>query len=358
MAHFYGTLKGARGEASRLGHKSSGLRTGAASWEGAVSVHLYHDETAGQDMAEVQLIPWHGAGVYRSLYRGPVSGAPVKPADEPHIVRALHNLVAHVVGNRGHRGGNPYCIPEVKEALRLLAEYRGVKDYLDAADKKFDVVELEERDCMRCEETFEDDGTHDVCPKCRQNINRTDMGEPDTLKARRSASDARQVLAGLRDSYLRLSEHERNVVRNVVLQQCDRAATEEPETLKARRKAPVLRQSPGVAGSDAARRGSSENEQPPKSHLEQLAADVDRYESGDMDEGDEVAMFQRMIDDGVVWHFQGSYGRQAMALIEAGRCMLGPHGCRDYYGNYVPSRTEVQPGTKGSPEYVAAHCDA
>ena len=69
MAQFWGTIKGARGEASRLGHKSSGLDTYAASWEGAVSVRLWHDPKTGRDMAQVGLTTHHGAGVHRSLYR-------------------------------------------------------------------------------------------------------------------------------------------------------------------------------------------------------------------------------------------------------------------------------------------------
>lgn len=39
------------------------------------------------------------------------------------------------------------------------------------------------------------------------------------------------------------------------------------------------------------------------------------------------------------------------ALIEMGECMLGEEGHRDYWGNYVPSRHEVEAGSKGSPEY-------
>lgn len=41
MAHFYGTIRGQRGEASRLGGKASGLTTYAASWQGAVPGELY-----------------------------------------------------------------------------------------------------------------------------------------------------------------------------------------------------------------------------------------------------------------------------------------------------------------------------
>ena len=63
---------------------------------------------------------------------------------------------------------------------------------------------------------------------------------------------------------------------------------------------------------------------------------------------------QGLIDSGMAWRMEGSIGRQCMAAIEAGRAMLGPEGHYDYYGNYVLSRYEVEPGTMGSPEYVAA----
>jgi hypothetical protein len=72
MAHFYGTIQGNRGEASRLGSKDSGLDVTAASWQGAVSVQLY--ERDGVDYARVTLQPWHGSGTRKDLYDGPVSG--------------------------------------------------------------------------------------------------------------------------------------------------------------------------------------------------------------------------------------------------------------------------------------------
>lgn len=63
---------------------------------------------------------------------------------------------------------------------------------------------------------------------------------------------------------------------------------------------------------------------------------------------------QSLVDSGAAWRLEGSVGRAAMAAIEAGAIMLGPVGHRDYWGNYVPSRHEVEPGTMGSPEYVEA----
>jgi len=64
-----------------------------------------------------------------------------------------------------------------------------------------------------------------------------------------------------------------------------------------------------------------------------------------------VENMQELINTGTAWKLEGSVGRSAMALIENGECMLGEEGHRDYWGNYVPSRHEVQAGTKGSPEY-------
>jgi len=68
---------------------------------------------------------------------------------------------------------------------------------------------------------------------------------------------------------------------------------------------------------------------------------------------DEVAeCYQDLIDSGQAWQMEGHVGRTAMGLIEAGVCTLGEIGHRDYWGNYIPSRHEVEPGTKGSIEYV------
>ena len=61
---------------------------------------------------------------------------------------------------------------------------------------------------------------------------------------------------------------------------------------------------------------------------------------------------QRLINSGAAWRLEGSVGRECMRAIEDGRCILGTEGHRDYYGNYVPSRTKVKAGTKGSRQYV------
>ena len=60
---------------------------------------------------------------------------------------------------------------------------------------------------------------------------------------------------------------------------------------------------------------------------------------------------QRAINAGA-WSFQGSCGRAMMDAINAGYCMLGTKRARDYYGNTIPSRDDVEEGTKGSFNYV------
>lgn len=71
-------------------------------------------------------------------------------------------------------------------------------------------------------------------------------------------------------------------------------------------------------------------------------------------EGGGTDGLQALINAGM-WSLQGSMGRAMMAAIEDGRCMLGPESAKDYWGNSIPSRDDVQPGTKGSYQYVVDH---
>jgi len=52
------------------------------------------------------------------------------------------------------------------------------------------------------------------------------------------------------------------------------------------------------------------------------------YENGDMDFDRMVDLFQRMINDGIVWKLQGSYGRTANILVQDGYCIL-PNGPKE-----------------------------
>lgn len=70
------------------------------------------------------------------------------------------------------------------------------------------------------------------------------------------------------------------------------------------------------------------------------------------EEEDRIETFQYLVNTGQAWLLEGAIGREAMSYIDTGLIMLGTKPQRDYWGNYIPSRSEVDPGTKGSAEYV------
>ena len=46
------------------------------------------------------------------------------------------------------------------------------------------------------------------------------------------------------------------------------------------------------------------------------------FEDGNLSLAETVELFQKLIDNGMAWTLQGFYGRQAMALIDAGLCHM------------------------------------
>jgi len=98
MSHFYGTLQGARGKATRRGHKTTGLVTIAASWRGAIQVCLRYDVKSGEDIAAIYFVPWHGNGRNMLIYAGPVSGEGFAPQEKSELKEhQLKTLAASVV---------------------------------------------------------------------------------------------------------------------------------------------------------------------------------------------------------------------------------------------------------------------
>lgn len=80
MAHFYGTLNGQAGEATRCGSLRSGLKTVAAAWGGAVVVELSsrtRPDGSQYDHATVRFETWSGSQAASRctnvLYSGPVN---------------------------------------------------------------------------------------------------------------------------------------------------------------------------------------------------------------------------------------------------------------------------------------------
>lgn len=70
-------------------------------------------------------------------------------------------------------------------------------------------------------------------------------------------------------------------------------------------------------------------------------------------EQDGVVELQERIDSGLVWHLEGHSGREGMRALEAGACFLPLERNRDFWGNTVPARTDLKPGTKGTLENAA-----
>lgn len=71
MAHFYVSAKGSRSAVHRLGGMNSGVQATLASYQGSISVWLYHEN--GIDCVQVSSGCWQGAGEEREIYNGPIN---------------------------------------------------------------------------------------------------------------------------------------------------------------------------------------------------------------------------------------------------------------------------------------------
>ena len=49
-----------------------------------------------------------------------------------------------------------------------------------------------------------------------------------------------------------------------------------------------------------------------------VVSQIMAYESGELDQEQTIALFKHLVKTGMAWELQGSYGRAAKALIDAG----------------------------------------
>jgi hypothetical protein len=49
-----------------------------------------------------------------------------------------------------------------------------------------------------------------------------------------------------------------------------------------------------------------------------VVGNIMAFEDGELDDDEVIALFQHLVTTGMAWQLQGSYGRTAVALIEAG----------------------------------------
>jgi len=54
---------------------------------------------------------------------------------------------------------------------------------------------------------------------------------------------------------------------------------------------------------------------------------------------------------------EGSVGRAASDALESGVCFLPTQSSRDFWGNLIPARQHLQPGSKGTLENAARFFD-
>jgi len=54
----------------------------------------------------------------------------------------------------------------------------------------------------------------------------------------------------------------------------------------------------------------------------QITEKIIEYESGSMTDEEAIEFFQMIIDTGIVWELQGSYGRTAKELIQGNLCTI------------------------------------
>lgn len=77
-------------------------------------------------------------------------------------------------------------------------------------------------------------------------------------------------------------------------------------------------------------------------------------EDPDIDNKEEMAVIQKLVDTGEVWGLEGHIGRMVHDLIEAGYLQFPDHRTYDYWGNPFPTRAEWEAYKKKLDEQAKA----
>ena len=56
--------------------------------------------------------------------------------------------------------------------------------------------------------------------------------------------------------------------------------------------------------------------------MDNLTTRLIAYEEGELTREEIIALFQELIDSGLAWRLQGSYGRTARILLDKGLCKV------------------------------------
>jgi hypothetical protein len=95
MAQFYGTVQGGRGQASRLGHKTTGLETTCSGGQIGVCSRAWYNEDEEQDYVLMTLTKGSGYG----QHNGPIPHVGIICNEAGHLNIEIENhLVLNVKG--------------------------------------------------------------------------------------------------------------------------------------------------------------------------------------------------------------------------------------------------------------------
>lgn len=61
-----------------------------------------------------------------------------------------------------------------------------------------------------------------------------------------------------------------------------------------------------------------------KDTYSRIVVQLPRFEAGELEQDEALVLFQDLVDTGLVWTLQGSYGRAAQALIDSGLILPYP----------------------------------